>query len=280
MATSRTNAQEPRLVLEGTQERRQNLGAEQQKDLVRAVSPQALNQLWRSLEKNQDISYSYAEEEELEPDSIEAMNDEERMDSGDFSTMADEDALDEFDGEEPDDDNPNAFFLVVTIDAKGKAHCSAPSFDAYLSATPLTQLGENCLYELSSRGETLTKLAKWLEENRQKFLKSREIADLGEKAREECMHKKLPIYQGRCQWGKSLADVLGVDDATCGRHIRNVKLKWDGVIASLEILFCQETHEAWAVSVYKNKTDWSPEDLATLAEISGVDAETIKAKAQ
>ena len=51
-------------------------------------------------------------------------------------------------------------------------------------------------------------------------------------------------------------------------------------MVSLEILFCKEAHVAWAVSVYKNKPDMSPKILDKLAQISGVDAETIKNKAK
>ena len=282
MATSRTQTNSPSVVKTGTQTKKQDLSAELQKDLVRGVSPLKLDQLWRSLEKNQDITYSYGEEEEL--DSLDEMDDEEMMDSGDFSPMADEDALDDYDEEESDDDSSNAFCLNVTIDAEGKAHCSAPDFDTYLSATPRTTLGENCLYELSSRGETLRKLAKWLEDNRQNFLKSRKIADLGENARKECENGKVPICQEKCEGesykAKSLADVLEVPGSTFGKHIKNVMLKWDGIMASLEILFCKEAHEAWAVSVLKNTPDLSPEHLDLLAKITGVSAETIKEKAR
>ena len=269
MATSRTNNQGSSAAQTEKQTRRQDLNAEQQKDLVRAISLQELNQLWRFMEKNQDISYSYAEEEEL--DSLEAMDEEEISEI----SMADEDALDEFDGEElDDDDNPNAFFLDVTIDEKGKAHCSAPDLSTYLSATPKTPLGQNCLYELSKRGETLRKLAKWLEDNRQNFLKSRKIADLGENAWEECRNEKLPIYQ------EKLAKVLDVSGSTFGKNIKNVMLKWEGVMVSMEILFSKEARMAWAKSVYKSQPDISDKDLDLLAKITGVDAETIKAKAR
>lgn len=265
----------------GTKLKTQDPVAEVQKELVRSVSPSRLNQLWRSLEKNQDISYSYDEDEEL--DFLDAKNDEENLDDEEIMdsevSMADEEDLEDFDDDAHEDYNPDVFFLNVAMDENGNAHCTAPTLDTYLSATPRSPLGDNCLFELSNRGETLKKLAKWLEENRQAFLKFRNTADLGENAWEECAHGKIPVNQEKCQ-GKSLADILGVPGSTFGKHIRNVMLKWEGIMVSLEILFCKEAHEAWAVSAYKGNPGMSAEDLDVLAQISGVKSETIQAMAK
>ena len=229
-----------------------------QVDFVRSTSLDEVEQQLMELEINGDISFQcndVPDNDEIPAEDLQEMDAEMSFDDEDELTddYAEETVEPEIeltpDGTCPqNDDLPFREERVLTIQVSRKAdgtaacHFLGPGF----SAIPKTPLGESVLQAWNQRLEALEKLAAWLEKNRQEFLLSGDIKDLGCHALEEAARGFLPYVQ------QKLSETLEIREDAFNKYLRGgVKLAWpDGKCDLCKILFCKEAKEIWIVGAF------------------------------
>ena len=256
-ATSQSNTQRRRT---STQKKLQDAykkfvrSQEIQIDFVRSASLDEFEQQLMKLEINGDISLQcndVPDNDEIPAEDLQEMDAKMSFDDEDELTddYAEETVEPEIeltpDGTCPqNDDSPFREEHVLTIQVSRKAACHflGPGF----SAIPKTPLGESVLQAWNQRLETLEKLAAWLQENRQEFLKSGDIWDLGCNALQEAENGLRP-YERKC-----LANELGINKDTFNKYLRGgLTLAWpDGQCDLAKVFFGREAKWAWVVSAF------------------------------
>ena len=131
-----------------------------------------------------------------------------------------------------------SFSLVVT-----DGFCAFAKPDWAGCYTPRTPVGQEVLHEVSCRFALLDCLAHWLRENRQAFLRSKDLWDLGPRDMLEVLVGKVSVLQ------KDILAMLElhppVSEASFSRFIRASTLVWDEGVAPVSVLFSDMARLAW-----------------------------------
>lgn len=131
-----------------------------------------------------------------------------------------------------------SFSLVVTGDS-----CAFAKPDWAGCYTPRTAVGQQVLHEVSGRFALLDRFARWLQEHRQAFLRSKDLWDLGPRDMLEVQGGRVSVLQ---------KDILAmfqlqppVSEASFSRFIRASTLVWEDGVAPLSVLFSEAARLAW-----------------------------------
>lgn len=198
-----------------------------------------------------DADLQWGDEDELTPESNETEEPETAI-APDATPLTENDTTPFREG--------RMFTIQVIPQTDGTACCHFTGFG--FAVTPTSSRGETFLYELSRKQYTLDKLAEWLQENRQEYLRSGNVKDLTCKAFDEIERGFKPFLQK--SFFEELKTTKGIDMAedTFNKYLQGgIKLAWpDGQCDLGRTLFGEEAKLACSVAYFeqyctKNEAD-------------------------
>lgn len=146
--------------------------------------------------------------------------------------------LDEDESSEARDDEAGPSFTLQVID--GRCRLVVPHWFRF---RPTTAEGEQWIAAAEQRLESLERFARWLTDNRSKFLETADPWDLGVDALDELKNDTCSVTE------KGLVKLVGAD-GSWNRHQRGAFLSWDDGSLPLSFFTSPEAKRSWAAQAF------------------------------